>query len=72
MLRVLSVFAFATFMVLDAGEVVGQQYGQGNLPNHLFSQYATAPGASQATAGLYRLLTMCRLMLAIAGTRIKR
>ena len=53
MLRVLSVFAFAMFMVFDAGEVLGQQYGQGNLPNHLFSQYATTPGASQATAGLY-------------------
>ena len=53
MLRALSVFAFATFMMLDAGEVLGQQYGQGNLPNHLFSQYATTPGASQATAGMY-------------------
>jgi hypothetical protein len=53
MLRALSVFAFATFLVLDAGEVLAQQYGQGNLPNHLFSQYATAPGASQSTAGMY-------------------
>jgi hypothetical protein len=53
MLRVLSVFAVASFMMLDTGEVLGQQYQNGNLPNNLFSQYATAPGASQATAGMY-------------------
>jgi hypothetical protein len=53
MLRVLTVFAFASLLMLDGGSAFGQQYGQGNSPNHLFSQYATASGASQATAGMY-------------------
>jgi len=29
------------------------QTSQGNLPNHLFSQYTTQGGASSATAGMY-------------------
>lgn len=34
-------------------ETSNAQTSQGNLPNHLFSQYTTQGGASSATAGMY-------------------
>lgn len=44
-------FVIAAFSL--AADSADAQIGQGNLPNHLFSQYTTQGGASQATAGMY-------------------
>jgi hypothetical protein len=44
--------AFTAAMFVAAAPV-SAQFGTGNSPNNLFSQYATQPGASSTTAGMY-------------------
>ncbi len=49
-------FVYATAMIAVwsvSAATVSAQFGEGNSPNNLFSQYYTQPGASQVTAGAY-------------------
>jgi hypothetical protein len=49
-------FLYATAIVAVwsvSAASVSAQFGDGNSPNNLFSQYYTQPGASQVTAGIY-------------------
>lgn len=52
MTRQLLSLGIASIAMLVATPAMAQ-IGPGNLPNNLFSQYTTAPGASQTTAGMY-------------------
>lgn len=46
--------ATAVIAVLSvSGAPVSAQFGEGNSPNNLFSQYSTQPGASMTQAGMY-------------------
>lgn len=53
MIQKLFVAGCCLFAVSVVSESTFAQSGQGNLPNHLFSQYTTQGSASTATAALY-------------------
>ena len=53
MIRNYVIATVVTAAMFVAAAPVSAQFGTGNSPNNLFSQYATQPGASMTTAGMY-------------------
>jgi hypothetical protein len=53
MIRNLMFATVAVAVLSIAAAPVSAQFGEGNSPNNLFSQYYTQPGASQVQAGMY-------------------